>query len=366
MLHVGIIGGGIAGLTCALAMARAGLNVSLHERAPKLEEVGAGIQLSPNATKILFKLGMTSALNAVASAPRAIDVYGGVDASLIASIPLGATAEKRYGAPYYVIHRADLQRILANACERENRVEITLGSEIGAIKQTQTGAFIGGDQYDVVVAADGVNSATRRQLFNVDAEPSGLTAWRTTVAMDERPAFYSRAKTTLCIAPDSHLVTYPIAAGRELNAVAILPDGLNPSDGFAHWSPKTLELFRQGDWLPWPLKAVPPLHTWISGRTVLIGDAAHAMLPFAAQGGACAIEDASTLADALSSAENLNEALAAWQRHRKKRAEAIAATAVRNRRIYHLSGIPAQARNLVMKALGSERLIARQDWIYGY
>ncbi|MEL6921370.1 MAG: FAD-dependent monooxygenase [Pseudomonadota bacterium] len=364
MLHVGIIGGGIAGLTCALAMAQRGLHVTVHERAARLEEVGAGIQLSPNATTLLFDLGLSSALNAVASAPRAIDVYDGTSANLISTIPLGATAEQRYGAPYYVIHRADLQSILANACAREARITLNLASEIGTVRQDGSHVFIGQTQCDLVVAADGVHSKTRRTLFQTEHDPSGLTAWRATIAMDERPAFFASAKTTLCVAPDSHLVTYPIAAGRELNAVAIVPDGLMPEEGFAHWSKKITPLLSKAQWLPWPLKSVPKLKTWINGKVVLIGDAAHAMLPFAAQGGAGAIEDAVTLAASVSSQGNLKDALKNWEKSRKGRAEAIAATAQRNRTIYHLSGMAAGARNLIMKQLGPERLLARQDWIY--
>ncbi|MEO0542596.1 MAG: FAD-dependent oxidoreductase [Pseudomonadota bacterium] len=363
-MRIGIVGGGIAGLTCALALSRSGHKVTLHERAPVLEEVGAGIQLSPNATKPLFELGLSSALNAVASAPRSIDMYAGHSSVLIASIPLGPEAERRYGAPYYVIHRADLQRTLAEACAKEPNLKICLGSQIGVVHTNNSHARVGSDTFDLLIAADGVNSAIRRQHFDVLAQPSGLVAWRTTIPMDERPAFFARERTTLCIAKNTHLVTYPIGSGTELNAVAILPQGTEPEDGFSKWNNKVAQIKDCGEWLAWPLNQVPTLPRWTSGRMVLLGDAAHAMLPFAAQGGASAIEDAVSLAKCIRKSDALSTNLQLWEKQRKKRVESIAALAMRNRWIYHLSGPMALARNMVMKGLGPQRLLAQQDWIY--
>ncbi|MEN0001016.1 MAG: FAD-dependent monooxygenase [Pseudomonadota bacterium] len=365
-MKVGIIGGGIAGLTCALALSRHGHEVIIHEQAPVLTEVGAGIQLSPNAIKPLDRLGLLSAINGVASAPRAIDIFDGQSAHAIASVPLAATAEKRYGAPYYVIHRADLQNILADACARVPSIRIQLGSTIGRVRQDGDGVHLGNERVDLLVAADGVHSKIREQHFGQQAVASGLTAWRTTIAMDDRPDFFSASKTNLCLAPNAHLVTYPIAAGKELNLVGILPDGIDPAAGFGSWSPRIKPVFDMAEWLAWPLKAVPPLKSWTKGRIVLIGDAAHAMLPFAAQGGAAAIEDGYSLAEAISAPGAGLEALAPWQEVRKKRVEAIARSAQKNRRIYHMSGFGAAARNMVMKAMGPDRLLARQDWIYGH
>lgn len=366
MLHVGVVGGGIAGLTCALALSKRGHKITLHERAPALEEVGAGIQLSPNAVKPLVDLGLSSALNAVASAPRSIDVFSGAAGKAIASIPLGKTAERRYGAPYYVVHRADLQRILAEACKRQSNIKIHLGSQIGLINELDDSVRVGQDGFDFVVAADGVNSTVRRQLFGVHAQPSGLVAWRTTLSMDQRPDFFARERTCLCLGRNAHLVTYPIASGKELNAVAILPDGSHPVDGFARWHGAITSILKIGDWLDWPLSGVAPLQSWTKGRIALIGDAAHAMLPFAAQGGAMAIEDACSLAAAITTKGKIATDLSAWHKRRKERAEAVANLALRNRWIYHLAGPQASARNLVMSALGAERLLARQDWIYAY
>ncbi|MEO1747354.1 MAG: FAD-dependent monooxygenase, partial [Pseudomonadota bacterium] len=365
-LHVGIVGGGIAGLTCALALSKAGYKVSLHERAPALEEVGAGIQLSPNALKPLYALGLSSALNAVASAPRSIDVYDGIGCRPIASVPLGRTAEQRYGAPYHVIHRADLQWILAQACEREANVKIHLGSQIGVIQEDNEGVRVGQDRFDLVVAADGVNSVIRRQLFGVQSNPSGLVAWRTTLPMKLKPEFFARERTCLCVGKNAHLVTYPIASGKELNAVAIMPNGIHPRDGFGRWSDRITAILELGDWLDWPLNSVPSLDSWTKGRIALIGDAAHAMLPFAAQGGAMAIEDAYLLAQSLTNSCNTAVDLSTWEIKRKKRAETVSKLATRNRWIYHLSGPQAVARNLVMQALGPTKLLARQDWVYGY
>ncbi|MEL6436630.1 MAG: FAD-dependent monooxygenase [Pseudomonadota bacterium] len=157
-------------------------------------------------------------------------------------------------------------------------------------------------------------------------------------------------------------MTYPIAAGRELNAVAILPDKLKPVDGYADWAPELREILQISEWMAWPLLAVPQMESWLNGRIGLIGDAAHAMLPFAAQGGASAIEDAVTIAEYIAAGRDLK----LWEMRRKPRVDKIAATARNNRTIYHLAGVAAVARNMVMKRVGPERLLARLDWIFGY
>lgn len=367
MRKIAIVGGGIAGLTCALALAARGIGSTIFEQATALKEVGAGIQLSPNAVKPLQALGLMSAINGFASAPRSIDIYAGRSGSHIVQLPLGASIEKQFGAPFLSVHRADLQLALAQACERSPLIEINLGAQIERVPLENGQADIFGDFFDLVIAADGVNSKLRKQCFALEPVDTGLIAWRTTLPMNKRPQAFSNHSTTLCLGRSAHLVTYPIASGLELNAVAILPVGTHINDGFDQWSSKWTPLFKgDQEWLDWPLRAAPRLPSRISAPFVFMGDAAHAMLPFAAQGGAMAIEDAFTLATAIAKLDNDSQSLQKWASFRENRSGKVAALARQNKHIYHLPAPLALARNSSMALLGAKRLMARQNWIYGF
>lgn len=367
MRRIAIVGGGIAGLVCALALAARGIKSTVFEQADALSEVGAGIQLSPNAVKPLEALGLMSVINGFASAPRSIDMFSGHSGRSIVKLPLGAAIERRFRAPYLSVHRADLQKALAQACGRSPKVSINLGAQIGRIPIENAKPDILGDFFDLVIAADGVHSKLRQQCFGSEPVDSGLIAWRTTLPMDSRPASFAKASTTLCLGSATHLVTYPIASGRELNAVAILPAGVTLDEGFGKWSGKWKSLLEQDNrWKPWPLKTVRQLDHRVHGPFVFIGDAAHAMLPFAAQGGAMAIEDGFTLATAISQLDKMESGLHRWARVRRARTMKISETALENKRIYHLLAPVSVARNAAMKLMGSEKLMARQDWIYGF
>lgn len=368
-LTIGISGAGIAGLVMALSLAKRGMKSIIFEREENLQEVGAGIQLSANASRCLIDLGLSSALNAVASAPRSIDVYRGQSAKKLATIPLGATAEKRYGAPYLVIHRADLQKLLLNAASKSALIDLQLGSAVDDVVLRDDKAFARAQAFDWFIAADGVRSPVRLQHYKSEPVDSGLIAWRGTLAMEDRPAFFSASATTLCIGREGHLVAYPVASGQQLNIVAITSGDLS---GFAPWHCSITAAFEtETEWTKWPLKMVAPRHvansrSWVKDKLIFIGDAVHGMLPFAAQGGAMAIEDAVTLADALVAFPTAPQAIAIWSDQRAARVSAVAALARKNRTLYHLPEPMASARDLGMKMLGPDRLLARQDWIYGF
>jgi salicylate hydroxylase len=367
MPNIAIIGGGIAGLTCALALAERGFHSTIFEQATALKEVGAGIQLSPNAVKPFEKLGLMSAINGFASAPRAIKIYSGRSGKPIVQLPLGQTIEKQFGAPYLSVHRADLQKALAQACERSPKIATNLGAQIERVPLENGKADILGDFFDLVIAADGVNSKLRKQCFALDAVDTDLVAWRATFEMDERPEAFSKHSTTLCLGSAAHLVTYPIASGLELNTVAILPQGTDIRSGFDKWSSKWKRLLeKQHEWIAWPLRAAPTMASRLNGPFVFMGDAAHGMLPFAAQGGAMAIEDAYMLATAISKLNSNPKALRHWAIAREKRTAKVAATARQNRQIYHLPQPMAQIRDSGMAMLGPDRLMARQSWIYDF
>jgi salicylate hydroxylase len=385
--HILVVGAGIGGLTAALTLARAGIDVTVIERAQTLSEVGAGIQLSPNASRILVNLGLGGALHDAAVYPDAIRIFSTRSGGEVATLPLGAHFAARYGAPYLVIHRADLQTALLAACSTRGTIDVRLGIGITAIHDTggsielvtDTGERLAGD---ALIGADGVRSAIRTDvLAGPPAAPSGRIAFRATIPIALAPDAY-RQVTCVWMAPHAHLVHYPIAGGRLLNLVAVaegeMPAGtwsepaqrdeaLAAIRGGTSWPRSADDLLAKPDaWTKWALCDVDPRFAWTKGRITLLGDAAHAMLPFAAQGGAMAIEDAEVLASALATDLDIAEALTAYEAARKPRVTAVVDLAASNGRIYHLANLPAVLRDTALRALPARFALQRQDWIYAW
>ena len=381
---IAVAGAGVAGLTAALALAATGFRVIVLEKADRLEEVGAGLQLSPNATRILIDLGLRAALAARAVAPDAISVRAADHGGEIVRIPLGRAAE-RDGAPYWVIHRADLQMALHEAAERAPSIELRLGTpctdfaaDNGGVRVTAGGETIAAA---ALIGADGVRSAVRGRLFpDVRPQDTGSIAWRGTALIERIDGAVVPRETRLWLGGGLHMVAYPISAGRAVNIVAFTP-GTWRDDGWSapgeateltgildtHGWGRDPRRFvaAAGGWTRWALATIDSRRIAARGPVALIGDAAHAMLPFTAQGAGMAIEDAMVLARCL--AETPDDAAGACARYTAARAARVARvqrTAERNGRIYHLKGPAALARNLVMRGLGGTRLLNRQDWIY--
>ncbi|MCM5560036.1 FAD-dependent monooxygenase [Pleomorphomonas sp. JP5] len=390
-LPVVVVGAGIAGLTLSLCLARAGVRVIVIDKAQELREVGAGLQLSPNASSILFHLGLGSALDATGIRPEAVSIRDGASGRLIVRMPLGEAMVERYGAPYIVIHRADLQGTLLAAVEQEPRVTLHLGVQISSIDVDAAGVVIEGMEADqpvrfegsVLVGADGVRSTVRETVVGGGpARYTGRTAWRATFKAE---GFFAQSfrhnETGLWLGRHAHLVHYAIDAGREINLVAAIDDAWN-EDGwdvsgdpaqiqaaFEGWPEPARKLIAMPDsWRKWALCEAPRDTPWTKGRTVLIGDAVHGMPPFVAQGAAMAIEDARVLAGVLASGlgDDVEDRLGVFAEGRKARTDKVAAAARRNGVIYHLGGVPAKARNLGMRLIGAERLADNMDWIYGW
>ncbi|MBS1184047.1 MAG: xlnD [Proteobacteria bacterium] len=390
-LPVVVVGAGIAGLTLSLCLARAGVRVTVIDRARELREVGAGLQLSPNASSILFHLGLGSALDATGMRPEAVTIRDGASGRLILRMPLGEAMVERYGAPYIVIHRADLQGTLLAAVEQEPRVTLHLGVDITAIGEDEAGIVVEGVEADqpvrfhgsLLVGADGVRSMVREAVIGGGpAIYTGRTAWRTTF---EAEGFFAQSfrhnETGLWLGRHAHLVHYAIDAGREINLVAAIDDVWNedgwdvPGDpaqiraAFAGWPEPVRKLVAMPEsWRKWALCEAPRDTPWTKGRVVLIGDAVHGMPPFVAQGAAMAVEDARVLAGVLAAGldDDIEDRLGAFADGRKARTDKVAAAARRNGVIYHLGGAPAKARNLGMRLLGADRLANNMDWIYGW
>ncbi len=386
-----IAGAGIGGLTTALALARENFKVDIFERAPVLQEFGAGLQLTPNATRILERLGILEAVRGLATAPRAIRILRGADDAELARLPI-ADAERRWGAPYLVIHRADLQRALAESATRLPNVALRLGTEVAGIGADGDGVSIGlkrglltmREAGDVLIGADGLRSLVRERIGLGAADApifSGRVAFRATVASQCLPARWSASEVTLRLGAKAHLVHYPLRGGSIVNLVAAIEStwrgemGDHPWDGvadrpaldraFRDWSDDARALIGAAvDWRAWPLFVRPPIARFSLGAVALLGDAAHPMTPFLAQGAAQAIEDADALARRLAASADVANALAAYSGDRVARTTRVQRDALAQGRIYHMSGPLALARDLTMRALGPQRLLKRYDWLY--
>jgi salicylate hydroxylase len=384
--HVTIAGAGIGGLTAALCIARAGFAVTVLERAPALEEVGAGIQLSPNASRVLIALGLGGALAPVVVAPAGMDVRSGPSGTVLASATLGAEAARRWGAPWWVVHRADLLAVLAEAAAAEPLVTVETASAVETVTPVADGFALtlcdgGRREVPALIGADGIRSAVRRSLG--DATPPTFrhrSAFRATIDMAAVPAALRGDRLGLWLGPDAHLVHYPLRAGSLCNVVVIIGDDA-PIEGWRAPGDPALLTARLSGWAeaprqlvavagPWQRWSLADRPTWFGpgeGAATLTGDAAHAMLPFVAQGGAMAIEDAAVLARCCEATpDDLPRAFRACEKERAARVARIQSLARRNGAIYHLKGPAAFARDAAIRLMGGRGLLAQQDWIYAY
>ncbi len=389
--HVIVAGGGIAGLTAALALARAGMRVTVLEQSPVLQETGAGIQLSPNATRVLIALGLHQWLAPSAMAPEAIRVMSGGSARELARIPLGHLAERRYGAPYWTIHRGDLQAALAAAAQAATDVDVKLGVRVEEFAAHVNGVSVLGRRQKVMIdergvaliGADGIWSTVNSRLHRQRPPRfAHRTAWRATVPADSVPAEFRAPLVHLWLGLDAHLVHYPVKRGRLVNIVGIVFDEWN-KEGWSAEGDRT-EILRHFDrfawhetaralialpeqWLKWALFESRAPFAGGVGPVTLVGDAAHPVLPFLAQGAALAIEDAAVLADALAGHDNNPAAaLRRYEVLRRYRTARVQQMSRKQGRIYGLTGPEALIRNMGMRMLGGERMLARQDWLYSW
>ena len=389
MLPVLIAGGGIGGLTLALALARYGITSRVFEARKKLPNEGAGIQLGPNATRILRSLGVADALEPRTVSPECIVVNDGTAAGrVLTRLPLGSWIADRHGAPYWVVHRAALQDVLWSAATTHELISIEMGHTVDDIGDGPNALEVTVGVTDVeratgslLVGADGMWSRVREHVNPVfRLEYAGVTAARALVPRHQIGPRFAEMATGVWLAPNAHVVHYPVDGGDTIAIVAIgacaKPEGGWSvsveadviAERFSQMPDPLRELLCAAPaWRQWALFGTQGTLRWQRGRCVLIGDAAHPILPYLAQGGAMAIEDAFELAVAISrSGDDPADALAAFGDHRQQRVEHVQAASIANGQAYHLDGLSARARNTALRTLPGSLFMRRYDWIYGY
>jgi salicylate hydroxylase len=359
-LRVAVVGAGMAGLTLAATLARHGIECRVFEQTARLDAVGAGIQLSPNGTRPLVELGLGPALDRVAVRPGAIEVRRWDDDRLLTTTVLGADCERLYGAPYLTVHRADLQRCLLDAVPDG---VVHLGRRCVRVTELDGSArveFADGSaaEADVVVGADGIRSVVRRSLVQDTPRPSGQTIFRAVVDAAAGEILGGVRNVVIWVGPGQHCVCYPISAGRELSFAASTPAGDWQAESWSARGEVADLLTAYTGWNPglrallaapravsrWALHDRPPPTRWSGARTTLVGDAAHPMLPFGAQGLSQGIEDAVTLATLLarSTVDSVPAALGHYERIRRPRLARVARFVHQNHRDHHLLDGPTQ------------------------
>lgn len=388
-MRIIVAGAGIGGLTSALALAAEGHEVTLYERRTGFSETGAGIQLSPNATQVLARLGVLNALRRVACAPERVAIRDLRSGREIGSVALGPKLVDRFGAPFLAAARADLHTCLLDAVRSRPGIRIRVGrgliglAELASAVEVTTETASAGrktDTADLLVGADGLWSATRGLLGDRRAPIyTGDAAYRAVLPLSAVPEEFARSETGLWLGPGRHVVHYPIAAGRLLNVVAVS----RRSDPVLGWSrdedPQAVRaifddaagalrklIAAPEAWSGWSLYELP-IRSLAHGRVALVGDAAHPVLPYLAQGGSLAIEDAAHLAARLGrDPATVPEALRRLSRERYARIRRVQRESRRNRLAYHAKFPVSAARNAMMRRLGPEGAARRLDWLYGW
>ena len=380
-----VAGGGIGGLAAALALAREGLHVKVLEQAPQIGEIGAGIQLGPNAFTAFDALGVGERARSRAVYTERMVMMDAVDEREVASMPVGEAFRQRFGNPYAVIHRADAHGTLLEGAQASDRIEFVTSCRVEGIEHNDEGVTLIDSQGNrhpgvALVGADGVKSVVRQQFVGDPVRVSGHVVYRAVVDAAEFPADLRWNAPALWAGPNCHLVHYPLRAGEQYNVVVTFhsrqpetwgvtegsrQEVLSYFDGIGPRPRQLLELPRS--WKRWATADREPIGRWTFGRVTLLGDAAHPMLQYLAQGACMALEDAVTLGAAVRRhGADLATAFAHYERSRVARTARVVLSAREMGRIYHAKGVERLVRNDLWKGRSPERFYDAVEWLYGW
>jgi salicylate hydroxylase len=389
MSRVAVIGAGIGGLAAALALLQRGLDVDVYEQAPQLGEVGAGIQISPNGTRVLYALGLEQALRGVEVLPSRRQIRHWSTGETWDWFELGATTRQRYGTPHVMLHRADLHGLLADAVLRLKPDAVHLGKRCVGVAQSDRQAdvrFETGEQVSAayVIGADGIHSEVRTSLFGPDRpEFTGVVAWRAVVPMESLPPHLSQMIGTNWLGPKGHVLHYPIRRGELMNYISLVERDdwqieswtvagttSELANDYRGWHADVHAIIRHIKTpFKWALMVRGPMPHWSKGRITLLGDACHPILPFLGQGGVMAIEDGYVIAACLAKYfTDPASALARYEDIRKERSSAVVRASHENRKQVFspaLADVDAVAVE-VAREWQQVRLRERFEWLYAY
>ena len=380
-----IVGGGIGGLSAALALERKGIPSQVVEQAPEFKEIGAGIQLGPNVFRMFEVLGLTAAINALAVFPNNLIMLDSVTGEEVTRIPLGDAFRKKFTYPYALIHRADLHKVLLAACQKSAHIRLDAAQKIVTVDETANGIVArteSGKDYRgaALIGADGLWS-TIRQMVVGDGKPNvaGHITYRAVLPTSEMPEQWRWRDMVLWAGEKVHLVHYPLRTGELFNLVAVFHSNRYEEGWDSYGDPaelherfaKTCEPVRTllnkiESWRMWVLCDRPPIKDWSKGRITLLGDAAHPMLQYLAQGAGMSIEDAVCLADRVVAAGgDYAAAFLAYQQARYLRTGRVQIMARVYGEFYHAAGVAKELRNMMLSARSAEDAMDGMAWLYG-
>ena len=380
-----VSGGGIGGLAAALALTRQGYAVKVLEQATELGEIGAGIQLGPNAFSAFDALGIGDLARSRAVYTDEMVMHDALDETLVGRIPTGEAFRARFGNPYAVIHRADVHGSLLEGAQRSQRVEVATSTTVQRVEQDDDGVTVfdakGGRHRGLaLIGADGVKSAVRQQYVGDDARVSGHVVYRAVVEKKDFPVDLQWNAASIWVGPNCHLVHYPLRGGEQYNVVVTFHSRDKEEWSVREGSREEVQGYFEGicprarqlialprSWKRWATADRDPIAQWTYGRATLLGDAAHPTLQYLAQGACMALEDAVTLGEALRVTDHrLDKAFDLYQRSRIARTARIVLSAREMGRIFHAKGVERLVRNDLWKGRSPDRFYDAMEWLYGW